>query len=205
MQPMRPATLTSLGILLMCVVLVGGCRRPDPNTPEGRAAIERDRRRHDEAEERKRAKQAAKERDRDGHKARATDDAHATPATPGSAALPAGASAGTCDASCEHYLQCRANGGNADAQQQCVAACAKMRLSSQQLSGFEQTDCASAIAIVEGQGGTQSGGAKKSSSSACTGCVWDGSSCIWMSQSNWGAGAYSGAYSSCDAACCRRR
>lgn len=38
----------------------------------------------------------------------------------------------------------------------------------------------------------------------CTGCVWDGTSCTYYSQSNWGQGPWSGAAISCNPACCGR-
>jgi hypothetical protein len=109
---------------------------------------------------------------------------------------------GTCDASCSHYLQCK---GNVDpaARQPCLAKCAQMGLGQQQLLDYEGTDCATAIWQAENTGGTSAGtGAAPTTSSECNGCAWDGSACIWLSQSNWGAGPYSGAASSCNAACC---
>jgi hypothetical protein len=50
-------------------------------------------------------------------------------------------------------------------------------------------------------GGSTTGG--NTGGSQCDGCVWDGSACTWYSQSNWGAGPFSGAASECDPACCR--
>jgi len=82
-----------------------------------------------------------------------------------------------------------------------VVLAAGTRLTPQALSGYEQTDCATAIRVVEGGGNTNPSNA--SSGSDCAGCVWDGSSCIWLSSSDWGAGAYSGGYTSCSSSCCR--
>ncbi len=109
-------------------------------------------------------------------------------------------SGGTCAASCTHYLQCK---GNVDpnAHPACVTKCQAMNLTQQQLSQYEATDCATAIWQAENAGGT-SGTGTKPSASECNGCVWDGSSCIWLSSGNWGAGPYSGAASSCKAYCC---
>ena len=104
----------------------------------------------------------------------------------------------TCDDACAHYLGCK-GADDATNRQQCNSDCAGMGLSSDQLLQFTQSDCASAIATVEGTGGQSQGGG----GSDCNGCTWDGSSCIWLSQSNWGSGAYSGAYTSCDAKCCQ--
>ena len=108
----------------------------------------------------------------------------------------------TCDDACAHYLTCK-GADDAANRQQCNSDCAGMGLSSDQLSQFTQSDCASAIATVEGTGQTTGGGGGGSAGSDCNGCTWDGSSCIWLSQSNWGAGPYSGAASSCDAKCCQ--
>lgn len=107
----------------------------------------------------------------------------------------------TCDDACAHYLTCK-GADDAANRRQCTSDCAGMGLSSEQLAQFTQTDCTSAIAQVEGTGDQGQGGGG-SGSSDCNGCTWDGSSCIWLSQSNWGAGPYSGAYSTCDAKCCQ--
>ena len=116
------------------------------------------------------------------------------------------AAKGTCDGACEHYLTCKGS-DNTQNRQTCVASCGQKGLSADQLRQFEQQNCATAIAQVENnaQGGGGGGGGSGSSSggSDCNGCVWDGSSCTWYSQSNWGAGAYSGAAISCEARCCQ--
>lgn len=105
----------------------------------------------------------------------------------------------TCNEACAHYLACK---GVADqgVQADCVSRCIQAKYSPQILASFVRTDCASAIAIVEGQKKTGGGGG--GTGKECQGCVWDGSSCIWMSSSNWGSGPYSGAYTSCNAYCC---
>lgn len=105
-----------------------------------------------------------------------------------------------CDGACTHYLQCK---GVMDvyAQQNCVNECYARQYDEQTLAQFQQTDCASAIQFVDGgDGGGGQGGAAQSAD--CQGCVRDGDSCIWLSQSNWGAGPYSGAASSCSPSCC---
>lgn len=111
-----------------------------------------------------------------------------------------------CNASCAHYLQCKnlTDRGSYDA---CVMQCARMHYSETNLASYAQTDCATAITIVEGspQQQQQQQRAPQQKSSECNGCVWDGSSCVWVSQSNWGTGPnspYSGAVSSCNAYCC---
>jgi len=85
----------------------------------------------------------------------------------------------------------------------CIQQCVKMRYSAADLASYQQTDCATAISIVEGTGTQQQSSGSKSSE--CQGCVWDGSSCVWISQGNWGSGPnnpYSGAVSSCNSYCC---
>lgn len=116
------------------------------------------------------------------------------------AAVEAQPQAGTCEAACRHYLECK---GIADpvASQSCLAKCAQAGYAPQVLASYVQTDCASAITIVEGApaaGGSTGGSGSKD----CQGCVWDGSSCIWMSSGNWGSGPYSGASTACDPSCC---
>jgi hypothetical protein len=110
-----------------------------------------------------------------------------------------------CERGCAHYLQCR---GVTDERTfgACVQQCTRMRYSEADLASFERTDCAAAIAIVEGkQQAPAQQQQQQQKSSECNGCVWDGSSCMWVSQSNWGTGPnspYSGAVSSCNAYCC---
>lgn len=118
--------------------------------------------------------------------------------TTGSGGAPSTAD-GTCQGVCEHYLGCK---GIYDTQsvQACLLSCAQLGLTPQYMTAYQAADCTTAVQIAEGTG--TSSGASSGSSSSCSGCVWDGSSCIWLSQSNWGAGPYSGAASSCDASCC---
>lgn len=115
---------------------------------------------------------------------------------------PPGASSGaSCEGACAHYLQCK---GVSDAAtfQGCVGQCAQLQVTYEQLAQYQQTDCASAIQIVEGA--ANQGTRSNTSGTDCKGCVKDGDSCVWMSQSNWGAGAYSGAVISCASSCCGR-
>lgn len=116
-----------------------------------------------------------------------------------------GAGAATCDGACEHYLACKGTDSPAN-RQACVDSCGKMGLSSEQLSSFVQSDCASAVAAVEGNGtmgaadGAGSGGnggptGGQSGGADCYGCTWDGSSCIYLTGSG-------GNYFNCDAKCC---
>lgn len=84
----------------------------------------------------------------------------------------------------------------------CVVDCAVGGYDFAFLSWFESLDCASAVLVIlaldaqqrglSQQGGGSSGGS--SGNSNCDGCVWDGSTCAWYSQGNWGTNvAYSGA------------
>jgi hypothetical protein len=111
------------------------------------------------------------------------------------------ASAGTCDNACQHYLACKGV-NDPTTHNQCVNKCVQAGYKTEVLANFIKTDCASAIFIVEGQGNTGGGTGGATTAKECQGCVWDGSSCIWMSSSNWGSGPYSGAWTACNAACC---
>lgn len=119
----------------------------------------------------------------------------------GSASGAATGGGATCNDACGHYLECKGAETQANLTK-CDSACSSLGLSETQLASFVASDCATAIAEVEGTqpNGGNSGG---SGSSSCDGCVNDGSgSCVWLSQSDWGAGAYNGAALSCDPSCC---
>jgi hypothetical protein len=116
--------------------------------------------------------------------------------------------AGDCSGSCTHYLRCKAilNQQNLSA---CVQQCTGSSPDPQTMSWYVTTDCPTAITFLENlvkasQAAVAPKPASGSGSSECNGCVWDGSACIWLSQSNWGAGPYSGAAGSCNPACCGR-
>lgn len=110
--------------------------------------------------------------------------------------------AGTCEATCSHYLTCKGTSTAAN-QTQCVTNCKGMNLSAADLAAFEQSDCATAIATVEGTA-SNNGGTTNTSSNECDGCVADGSYCIWASKGDWGKqGAVSGAVIECEARCCQ--
>ncbi len=128
----------------------------------------------------------------------------------GGAGATSGAEAGgaSCDAACKNYLQCRSADTSAN-RSKCDSTCATLGLDEATLGTLATGNCATVIAMVEGSssssssgGSSGSSGSTGSSGSSCNGCAWDGSQCIWLSQSNWGAGPYSGAASSCDASCC---
>ena len=115
------------------------------------------------------------------------------------------AGAGTCDGACAHYLMCKAAENTAN-RAQCNHICAGEGYTAQQLADFEQADCATAIAAIEGTGGTTSGGTTSGGTTSggttsggtatdCNGCQWDGSSCIWISPST-------GLYQACGTGCC---
>ena len=107
---------------------------------------------------------------------------------------------------CARYHRCVGVSDPATIQQ-CVTECEAKAGggAAPQFAEMSKMDCASLVRKVGGlannKGQQQQGAAKPAK---CQGCVWDGSQCIWMSQSNWGPGPYSGAWSSCDPACCGR-
>jgi hypothetical protein len=118
---------------------------------------------------------------------------------------------GTCEAACDHYLECKGAAMNtAQNKATCTTNCKGLGLKSSDLASFVQSDCATAIQMVDGNAGQQQGSSSSGGSSSgggrpseCNGCVKDGDSCIWLSQSNWGQGAYSGAAASCESYCCQ--
>ncbi len=111
--------------------------------------------------------------------------------------VPGQSGGATCDGACAHYLGCK---GISDAAttNQCVAGCHDAAPTAAWLEAYVATDCQTAIAAVEGDGSGTGGG----QTSECDGCVRDGDSCVWLSQSDWGAGPYSGAAWDCDPSCC---
>jgi hypothetical protein len=111
-----------------------------------------------------------------------------------------------CSAVCTHYLRCKMalSPQNLSA---CIPQCVAVGSPAPLMAYYVTTDCPTAIALLENPpSGNQApaqpqGGARDP---ACNGCVWDGSSCIWLSQSNWGPGPYSGAAADCKPSCCGR-
>jgi hypothetical protein len=83
-----------------------------------------------------------------------------------------------------------------------VSLCEQNGVTQSQLDRFVALDCQSAVAAIDGPHNPAPQNNGGSTGSQCDGCAWDGSQCIWLSQSDWGAGPYSGAASSCDATCC---
>lgn len=111
--------------------------------------------------------------------------------------------ASECPSTCTYYLQCK--GLDSTNQQACEQSCAQQQFTNAELSSYKQMDCASAVAAIESHptpGGTSSGGTSSGGTSSggtkpkdCDGCVWDGSSCIYLTGSG-------GDYFACNASCC---
>jgi len=99
--------------------------------------------------------------------------------------------AATCDDACDHYLGCK-NADTADNHQSCVSQCAALNRTPDQLADYMQTDCPTAIAEVDGPTPAPSTGG---STPDCNNCHWDGSSCIWLTET-------APVSTSCDAVCC---
>lgn len=118
---------------------------------------------------------------------------------------------GTCQSACTYYLACGGFGPAYKAP--CLAECAASGLNGYQLAVFTTLDCREAVAVVAAleiaawqQVAAAASQQQQKNSSQCNGCVRDGNSCVWLSQSNWGTGwasPYSGAASSCDPSCCQ--
>jgi len=118
---------------------------------------------------------------------------------------PARTRAGDCSRTCQHIVAC-AQAGAADAAR-CLNDCRNASYAPEFLLMVEQADCLTTLAIVQALSGgqaTEGGEGLPSRSADCNGCVWDGDTCAWYSQSNWGHGAYSGAVATCDNSCCGR-
>ncbi|MBI5545026.1 MAG: hypothetical protein HY901_14135 [Deltaproteobacteria bacterium] len=126
-------------------------------------------------------------------------------AAPGSAAKHVGP--GSCDGACRHYLKCA---GQPALQAQCVLACYSEGYGADFMGWFQSLDCVAAITVIamleaQSRGLQGGGGGGASQSKECEGCRWDGSSCAWYSQGNWGSNvAYSGAVITCNSSCCGR-
>lgn len=118
---------------------------------------------------------------------------------------------GTCQSACTYYLACGGFGPAYKAP--CLSECAASGLTPYQLAVFTTLGCREAVALVAAaeitawqQVAAQAQQQKKNNGSQCSGCVRDGSDCVWLSQSNWGQGyasPYSGAAASCDPGCCQ--
>jgi hypothetical protein len=118
-----------------------------------------------------------------------------------------------CDVFCNHYLGCKGI-QDPNTWQACHGECLKANADPNLLYQYAQTDCATAVSMIDGngqqggmqqqpQGGQQQqGGGPRPGSKECDGCVRDGDSCVWVSQGNWGAGPYSGAAADCARSCC---
>lgn len=117
---------------------------------------------------------------------------------------PGAQAAGSCAGACRHIVQCA--GGTASDGARCLADCQATGYQPAFLAYVEQSDCPTTLAIVQAlSGGGQQGAAGVPNRSAeCDGCVWDGDTCAWYSQGNWGQGPYSGAVSECSPSCCGR-
>lgn len=117
---------------------------------------------------------------------------------------------GGCAGACTHLLGCA---GQPEQQAYCVSECGAAGHDATFLDWFLTTDCQTALTVVAmlAGGGDNAGGAQQAQtggqaarSKDCDGCVWDGSSCTWYSESSWGQGAYSGALIGCASSCCGR-
>jgi len=106
-----------------------------------------------------------------------------------------------CGAGCQHYLGCK---GINDEQQwvACHDDCVAQNMDPALIAEFTQTDCATAIQMVEGGGmeggegqGEQQGGTGACTAD-CTGCVWDGSMCYHHAMSMMGS------TQECESCCC---
>ena len=63
---------------------------------------------------------------------------------------PANVRAGTCEASCRHYFECKGAVSD-EAIAPCVAECARGPADPQTLAAFEKLECRAAIRLIEGE------------------------------------------------------
>jgi len=81
-----------------------------------------------------------------------------------------------------------------------VQGCRDQGYTAEQLAEFQQMDCTTAVATIEGTGnggssGTSgAGGSSSGGSKDCFGCQHDGTSCIYIGPA--------GGHSQCDPSCC---
>jgi hypothetical protein len=116
-----------------------------------------------------------------------------------------------CDLACNHYLECK--GIHDDGlYSQCIGGCQQEGVNRVQSQQYAQLDCASAIQLVESQGGVGGGGAQAGGGGetgvphpgdkACEGCKkWD-EQCAYIVETAVGSGPYSGAVTDCAPTCC---
>jgi hypothetical protein len=113
-----------------------------------------------------------------------------------------------CGPACAHYYQCK---GMPDPNliAQCQGSCQQQNPDPGLLAQYTQTDCYTAVSMVEQQGGMGGGGYQGGQqagpgpgSKECEGCKRWGEQCAWASESNWGSGPYSGAVQDCPQSCC---
>jgi len=131
-------------------------------------------------------------------------DGLAVPHAGSGEAAAASTGASTCDGACTHYLECMGIADTTDNRAACESKCVSLNATAADLAKFEQASCADIVAAANNTGSSSSSSSSGSTKSKeCQGCVWDGSSCTWYSQSNWGSGPYSGAAAECNASCCQ--
>jgi len=124
-------------------------------------------------------------------------------AEPADAQRPAAPARDTCALGCQHLLDCGLcildAAGACLSVADCTGVCANTP------TGPGVAGCVSGAGCDPTAISSCLGPASDGGGSACEGCYWDGSACTWCSTSDWGQGPYSGACSSCDAACCAGR
>jgi hypothetical protein len=103
-------------------------------------------------------------------------------------------SGATCDDACALYLGCKGI-DSTDNRTACDNECTRQNHSQEELSQFVALDCQTAVALIDPPPSNNQGGSGGSSGSSCDRCVWDGSSCIWMSPN-------APVTPACDASCC---
>ena len=122
------------------------------------------------------------------------------------AATPYGQDPSGCDLACNHYLECK--GIHDDGlYSQCIGGCQQQGVTHEMSVQYAQTDCQTAVQMVESQGGMGGGGGgggggPRPGDKECQGCKkWD-DLCQYVVETATGSGPYSGMVTDCPATCC---
>ncbi len=114
-----------------------------------------------------------------------------------------------CDLACSHYLECKGIHDD-NLYSQCIGGCQQQGVDRQQSMQYAQTDCATAVQMVDNQGGMgagggggqPAGGGPRPGDKECQGCKkWD-NLCQYIVETAVGSGPYSGMVTDCPATCC---
>ena len=131
---------------------------------------------------------------------------------PAMAPAPYGQDPTGCDVACNHYMQCKGIHDD-NLYGQCIGGCQPTNPDRQQMYQYAQTDCQTAVQMVDSQGGMGGGGQQvgagggagggpRPGDKECQGCKkWD-DLCQYVVETAVGSGPYSGMVTDCAPTCC---